>query len=294
MAHDDEQLVSCLKNERVVIKHIPRENSMVGNNPKHVLYGGMAEGSTRTYVVPMLRNGQLVDVLTKEEKDFLEYYMGLEDNALSVHKAVDNFWKKQRVVLTKEDNYLDLSNPNDYIKYKILKHNSEFIAPNLEALQNNPKATYEYVMVREEEESRVNRKRVNATQAAWKEFGKIENEPDVLRVVIETLTSRPIAASMTLDSMVSKVDELITNDAKMFLKVVQDPQLQTKVLIRNAIEAGVIVNRGGQLYLREGNQPLCDKGEPTLSVAAAFLSTLKNQELRFTIEAKVAQYKENK
>jgi hypothetical protein len=101
MAQNEDQLVSCLKNEKVIIKHIPRENSMVGNNPKHVLYGGMAEGSTRTYVVPMLRNGQLVDVLTKDEKDFLEYYMGLEDNALSVHKVNDNFWKKQKVVLKK-------------------------------------------------------------------------------------------------------------------------------------------------------------------------------------------------
>ena len=294
MAQNEDQLVSCLKNEKVIIKHIPRENSMVGNNPKHVLYGGMAEGSTRTYVVPMLRNGQLVDVLTKDEKDFLEYYMGLEDNALSVHKVNDNFWKKQKVVLKKEDNYLDLSNPNDFIKFKILKHNDDFIAPNLEALQNNPKATYEYVMIQEGEESKVNRKRVNATQAAWKEYGKIENDPDTMRVVIETITAHPIASTMSVDSMVSKIDELIQNDAKMFLKVVQDPALSTKVLIRNGIEAGVIVNRGGQLYLRDGNQPLCDKGEPTLSVAAAFLNMSKNQELRFTIEAKINQYKENK
>lgn len=294
MAKNEEELVSCLKKERVVIKHIPRENSMVGNNPKHVLYGGMAEGSTRRYVVPLLRNGQLVDVLTKEEKDFLESYLGLEDNALSVFRTHDNFWKKQMVTLPKEDSYLDLSNPNDFIKYKILLHNTDLIAPSLEALQNNPKATYEYVMVREDEENKVNRRRIDATKAAYKEYGKIENDADVMRVVIETITARPTAATMTLDSMANKIDELIQNDAKLFLKVVQDPMLNTKVLIRNAIEAGVISNRGGQLYLREGSVPLCSKGEPTMSVAAAFLNEAKNQELRFTIEAKVNQYKENK
>ena len=267
---------------------------MVGNNPKHVLYGGMAEDSTRIYVVPQLRNGQLVDVLTKEEKEFLEYELGLEDNALSVHKTTDNFWKKQKVILGKRDNYLDLSNPMDYIKFKILMFNNNAIAPNLEALQNNPKATYEYVMVREEEENKANRRKIDSKRAAYMEYGKIENSPDVMRVVIETITARPVAPTMTIDSMANKVNELIENDAKMFLKVVQDPMLSTKVLIRNAIEAGVVVNRGGQLYLREGNQPLCDKGEPTLSVAAAYLSLAKNQELRFTIEAKVNQYKENK
>lgn len=294
MAKSEEGLVSCLRNEKVVIKHIPRENSMVGNNPKHVLYGGMAEGSVRKYVVPQLRNGQLVDVLTKEEKDYLEYYLGLQDNDLSVFKTHDNYWKKQMVVLPKEDSYLDLSNPNDYIKYKILLHNSNAIAPNLEALQTNPKATYEYVMVREDEENKVNRRRIDATKAAYKEYGKIENDADVMRVVIETITARPTAPTMNLDAMANKIDELIQNDAKLFLKVVQDPMLNTKVLIRNAIEAGVISNRGGQLYLREGSVPLCSKGEPTLSVAAAFLNEPKNQELRFTIEAKVNQYKESK
>lgn len=294
MAKKDEQLVSCLKNEKVVVKHIPRENSMVGNNPKHVLYGGMSEDSTRTYVVPQLRNGQLVDVLTKDEKDFLEEYLGLEDNALSVYNIENNFWKKQKVILRKDGNILDLSNPTDYIKYKILLHNSNVIAPNLESLQTNPKATYEYVMIREEEENKVNRRRIDATKEAYKEYGKIEDDRDILRVVIETLTAAPVAATMTLDSMVSKVDELIQHDAKMFLKVVKDPYLSTKVLIRNAIEAGVIVNRAGQLYLRDGGTPLCEKGEATLSVASAYLNEPKNQELRFTIEAKVNQYKESR
>ena len=293
MANGD-KLVSCLRNERVIVKHIPRENSMVGNNPKHVLYGGMAEEATRTYVVPMLRNGQLVDVLTKSEKEFLEDYLGLEDNALSVFKVENNFWKKQKVVLRKDDNFLDLSNPQDYIKYKILLHNEDLIAPNLDAVQNHPKATYEYVMIREEEESKANRRRVDANKEAYKEFGKIEDNADVMRVVIETITARPVAASSNIDTLANKVDELIQNDARLFLRVVQDPYLNTKVLIRNAIEAGVITNRGGQLYLREDGSPLCSKGEPTMSVAAAYLNEAKNQELRFTIEAKVNQYRENK
>lgn len=293
MAKKSEQLVSCLKNERVIVKHIPRENSMVGNNPKHVLYGGMAENSTRTYVVPQLRNGQLVDVLTKDEKDFLEDYLGLEDNALSVYNIENNFWKKQKVVLHKDNNVFDLSNPMDYIKVKILLHNTDLIAPSLTAVQNNPKATYEYVIIRENEENKVNRRRIDATKEAYKEYGKIEEDRDTMRVIIETLTASPVAATMTLDSMVSKIDELIQHDAKTFLKVAQDPMLKTKVLIRNAIDAGVIVNRAGQLYLRDGGTPLCDKGEATLSVASAYLNEIRNQELRFTIEAKVNQYKEN-
>ena len=36
--------VNILRNERVIVRHIPKETGMV-TNPKHVLYGGMAEGA---------------------------------------------------------------------------------------------------------------------------------------------------------------------------------------------------------------------------------------------------------
>jgi hypothetical protein len=42
--------------------------------------------------------------------------------------------------------------------------------------------------------------------------------------------------------------------------------------------------------LRSDGSPLCgDNEDPTLSVAAAFLSLPKNQELKFSIEAKINQ-----
>lgn len=287
-----EQLINCLRDERVVVRHIPKENAMIGNNPRHVLSGGMGENATRTYVVPQLRSGQLVDVLTKDEKAFLENILGLEDNALSIYKAENNYWKSFKVILHKEDNYLDLSEPTDYIKYKVLLANTNAIAPNLDTLQNRPKATYEYVIITANEESKVNRARISSTMEAYKEFGKIEDNLGVLRVILETITGRPVSSSMKVDDLAEKVEKYVQSDTKLFLKIVQDPMLSTKVLIRDGIEAGVITNRGGQLYLREGNTPLCENGEPTLSVAAAYLNLPKNQELKLTINTKVNAYKE--
>lgn len=287
-----EQLINCLRDERVIVRHIPKENSMIGNNPKHVLSGGMGENATRTYVVPQLRSGQLVDVLTKDEKAFLENILGLEDNALSIYKVENNYWKSFKVTLHKEDNYLDLSEPTDYIKYKVLLANTNAIAPNLDTLQNRPKATYEYVIIASNEESKVNRARISSTMEAYKEFGKIEDNIGVLRVILETITGRPVSSSMKVDDLAEKVERYVQSDTKLFLKIVQDPMLSTKVLIRDGIEAGVITNRGGQLYLREGNTPLCENGEPTLSVAAAYLNLPKNQELKLTINTKVNAYKE--
>ena len=64
--------------------------------------------------------------------------------------------------------------------------------------------------------------------------------------------------------------------------------MSTKVLIKKAVEAGIIANRGNYLYLRDGNLPLCNDGQdPTLNIAAAFLNEPKHQDLKFTIEAKL-------
>jgi hypothetical protein len=109
-----------------------------------------------------------------------------------------------------------------------------------------------------------------------------------MRVIIETIDGRPTASNSKVEYLQGKIGELIEANTKMFLQVVRDPLLDNKVLIKKAIEAGVIVNRGNYLYLKDGNLPLCDNGqEPTLNIAAKYLSLPKHQELKFSIEAKV-------
>ena len=115
---EEPKLVSCLKNEKVTIKFVPREGGLV-NDPKHILYGGLGVNSKRRFVVPVLQSGTYVNVLTNSEKDYLEYVMGLPENSMSVYPKKDNFWSNRGITLTKEKYTLDLSDPDDYIKYKI-------------------------------------------------------------------------------------------------------------------------------------------------------------------------------
>ena len=288
-----EKLINCLTNERVLVRFLPKENAMAGNNPKLVLYGGMAETSTRTYTVPMLRSGQLKDVLTKDEKNFLEDYLRMEDNALSIY---GDFWKGYKVTLRKEDNVLDLSDALDYIRYKVLLANTNVIAPDMQTVQDYPKATYEFVCLRESDSADAGKVRMDAKKEAYFLYGKYEKDWSTLRVIVESLTRDQVASTTKLNALVTKVDELIDRDVKTFLKVAKDPLLSTKVLIRDAIDAGVIANRGGQLYLRDagGDIPLCEHGEPTLNVAATYLNMPKYSETRLLIEGKVNQYNENK
>lgn len=291
-----EEMVSCLRNERIIVRHVPKLTGMWGNNPKHILAGGMAEGAVRTFVVPRLSSGMFVNVLTDKEKAFLEEIMGLEYNALSIYKKVDNFWDDSnenginKVRLSKQDNYFNLSDPEDYIRYKILLANKDYIAPSLQALQDTPKATYQFVIISEGEETKVAKSNMSSTMMCYKEFGKIEDDIDTLRVIIETIDGRPTSQTAKLEFLQTRVNSLIQADSKIFLKVVTDPMLSTKVLIKRAIEAGLISNRGNYLYLRKDNTPLCEANEePTLNIAAKYLNSPKHQEVKFALEAKLKQ-----
>ena len=285
----DEPIVNCLRNERVIVKHVPKETGIV-RDTKHILYGGMAEGAVRWLTVPRLTSGMYVNVLTNAEKACLEEVMGLEYNALSIYNKVDNFWDNYQVRLTKQDNLLNLADPDDYIKYKVLLANKDLIAPSLQDLEDHPKATYQFVIIHENEESQASKKKMNATMQAYMEFGKIQENTDILRTIIETIDGRPTSKNSKVEFLQEKVGKLIQADAKLFVRVVTDPLLSTKVLIKKAIEGGLISNRGGMLYLKADGTPLCgDNEEPTLNIAARFLNLPKNQDLKFSLEAKLKE-----
>lgn len=296
---DDDNLVSCLRNEKIIVRYIPKTSGLWANttNPRHVLSGGMAETSFKTFVVPRLTSsGVYVNVLTNSEKAFLESYMGLEDGDLSIYKRHNNFWDSSNeegvntVILGKRDNYLDLSIPEDYIKYKILLANKNFICPSLKELEDRPKATYQYVIIEEGAEAKKLSNNVSVTMQCYKEFGKMEDDASTMRVVIELITMRAVDVNTKIDFLKTRINELIQANPKTFLTVVTDEYLSTKVLIKNSIEAGTIYLKGNYHYLREGNTPLCGKNEePTLNNAARFLNLPKNQQIKLMLESKLKE-----
>lgn len=290
---EEEQLINCLRNERVIIRFIPRQSHMV-TDPKHILYGGMAEDAVRTYVVPKLTSGTYVNVLTNSEMAFLEDYLGMEKGALSVYKKVDNFWSDAnpmgigKVRLRKQDNYLDLSIAEDYIKYKILLANKDFICPSQQAYEDRPKATYQFVVINENDNVSTAKRSMNVTMECYKEFGKIEDDIDMLMCVVELLDGRRVADNTTKDFLHTKIDSFIQSNPKQFLKVVKDETLPVKNLIRRSVNKGLIIKRGDYYHLKSDGKPLCgDNEEPVLNTAVRYLNNPRNQEVKFSLEAQL-------
>lgn len=286
--------INPLRNERIIVRFLPKSYAKV-TDTRHVLYGGMSESSKRTFVVPINNSGTLVEVLTPEEQAYLENIMGLEEGDLSVLRKKNNYWIEgnggiSKVTLEKRDNILDLSSPEDFIRYKILLANKETIAPSLKHMEDFPKATYQFVLVSKEEEQKSESANMTSTMQSYMEFGKISDDKDKLRFIVEIMNGRSLSRNINIDQLKTLVNQIIQSKPKNFLSVVRDDLLDTKVLLRKAVQAGIVGMRGNYFFLREGNIPLCpDNAEPTLNVAAAFLNMPKNKEMLFTIQAKVNQ-----
>lgn len=280
--------VNPLRKERIYVRFVPH-NHLGVKEKSHALYGGLADGSTVSLCVPVLRStGRYKNVLTNDEKEFLEEALGLDYNGLSIYKEDNNFWDNLSIDLTKEGIYLDLSDPGDYIKYKVLLANNDIVAPSVNERTSRPKATYLFELVRSDEETNMENAKMDATMASYKEFGKIDNDKDTMRVLVSLLDGRPYSDKETMNFLRSRINVLIQSDPQKFLRNITDPLLHAKVLISRGVELGKVIRRGDYFYLASDGTPLCDNGQnPTLTNAAAFLNLPAHQDIKFILESEV-------
>jgi hypothetical protein len=114
---------SPLLNKKVTIALVRRNTSALYQDAD---LGTLASGASKSFMTPLNRDtGSLIDPLTKKERTWLENELGID---LNVHNKRDNFWttKKAMVILRKTGRKietanltLDLSNPHQFILYKI-------------------------------------------------------------------------------------------------------------------------------------------------------------------------------
>lgn len=273
-----------LPEEKVTVKFIKRNKGLAADvGDSHILSGGMIEGTTRKFCVPLLKNGGLKNVLTNEEKEFFEegHFRGLN---LSIYS---DFWKTQYVSLEKLDNIFDLSVPEDYLKYKILLSWDDVIAPSLEDFKKKNKGTYQFFITRTGEELKDRSKKLDLIKSAWKEYYRIEDNRDILISIIYLMSGKKISENSTMKFINTEVETLVDTRTKDFLMLVEDPNFETKTLIALAENEGIILKKNGKYETIDG-LTLAKQGEiATLPNAVNYLIDPKNQEVRDLIEARV-------
>jgi hypothetical protein len=274
-------------NERVIVRFISRSNKFI-SDPKHVLFGGLHDSAKRRYVVPRLSNGAFVNVLTNNEKGYLEAVMGLQPNSLSIYKLENNYWEGKYVELHKGDNVIDLSTPEGYINYKILLANKEYICPSEEEFDRSPYATYAFIIISERNKNKRSVEKFTNKALAYKYFEANKGNLRKLLTICNMVNDTRYLKNTPDEQVLTMCGELIETRTKAFISAMEDDMLDIKVLLLQGLDVGVIRRANGLYSLESTGQPLCFDGQnATIEIACAYLNSPRNQDLLFKLQSKV-------
>ena len=245
----------------------------------------LMDGCKNVYVVPQLRNGQLQNPLTDEEKDFFENSsesgLSFEAGELSIYKKKDNFWNNFSVELGKSSKTLDLSNPYDYFEYKVLLLNSEFVAPDYDS--RNDKRTYKYYLVDDLDEAKSKSREFGKEAAAWRQFDELSKDRAKMRSVLR-LMGNSTTGDDSDDFLAKEIGNIIKSPGGIdrFLSIVEDGDIDLKVFIHQALEVRALTYKKGNYYLNGKTSPIGD-----FEAVVKFFKEDDNSELMVTIKAKI-------
>lgn len=278
-----------LPEETVKVRFIKKKVGIAADvADNHIIAGGMLEGAYRKFPVPMLRSGGLKNVLTEDEKEFLEerIYQG---QSLSMYSK---FWDDKFVTLEKTGGTLRLSDPADYLKYKILLGWNQIVAPSLNVFKQSPSAAYQFYLERDGEDNEIRSKELDTVKMAWRNFAKIEEDEDILSAVIYLMSGKKVSASAKITHLNTEVSKLVDKSAEKFNALVGDAQFETKVMLASAEKAGIILKNKGAYETKDG-LPLTEKGRPaTYDNVLAFINDPLNNEVKELILNRIENIKE--
>lgn len=288
--------MNYLEDKIIKVKPIPRPNSLGAMSDSEDHDGAtMYTGAEKTFTLPRsISTGRLIPILTKEEQEFFAAQLHLKPEELSFFNANTKFWVETQCKITKEGLTLNLNNPIEYIQYKILKANAE-IAPSWNQRHDN--GHYKFALVEDGYEVGEINKKADKTRRAWKAFGKIEDSCQKMTDVLE-LHGKQVPKDAKLDWLQAELTKMIEDTKSRsgrlapideFLAIVEDPNFETRLFIEKAVKIGALKRVGKHGYKLPGVSDNEANTADNLGEMIDFLNDLRNQPVKFTIKAKIAE-----
>jgi len=279
--------------EGKVVKVMPvvRTNGFI-TDPQHEA-AFLVGPATNNYSAPVGKNGGIICPLNRSEIEYFEdpskSGMSHKSGDLSPYKKDNNFWKTYKVRLDKNPRTLKLDNPKEYIEYKLLLANSNAIAPSPK--ESKRKRTYKYMIVSEDHEVNTRLSTQAKLQEAYKFFGKIEDNEEEMKNFLKVY-GKKVPEDAKSKWLKDQLGLVISENLGAFLDIAKDADRKTKLIILEAVDAGII-NKDGRKFYLQGGEALSAPGDvPVMANAVKFLKAKKNQEILLEIKARLDNAKD--
>jgi hypothetical protein len=249
-----------LQDRLVSVKPVIRENKWEGLLERKRRDAYMYNSSKRTYCLPLSsRTGQLVPVLDEStpvltpqydfpitEKQFFEKILHKDLNFYA-DKSL-NFWqtdKLAKIIISKAGLELNLKDPIDALRYRILKANTNLIASDKNSANNLP--TYEFYFEDSKEQESMEANFANTKLEAFSLFAKIQDDQHKLANVLK-VAGKGVNRNATVGWLKGEVYKFLDLDPAKFTLTLKDPLFDDKAFILDAVRCGALIRKGRDEY----------------------------------------------
>lgn len=286
----EEAMKIALKNETVEVKPVVIERPFF--KPGH---DGefMYTGCNRTYTLPYSNDTRsFVRIFdSAKEQEAFEVLFDKPRGSLNLNNRENEFWTRLKVDVSKEGKLLDLSIPGHMLEYKILKANTKRVS---EDWASRHRPGIEFALVNAVQIQEDDSKKAKITELAMDLFTKLRKSNskmfNVLRLLDKTPPKEAIDNTQFLKTEILKVidqKEISRNGSikniNDFIKVVEDPLFDTKVLIYDAMDANEISLRNGMFKLVATDAVIGN----SIEQSARWLDDLVNQESKIILQQRL-------
>ena len=275
----NESIGFYLPNKKIHIKPIIKKGKWLSEEHSGNF---MYDNTTVIISVPInVHTGQLVDPLTKEEREFFEDKqrsgMDFKPGDLNIHKKTNqltgefNHWTlfeyrihKNQGVLNDASilDTLDLSNPVDYLKYKVLLTNGMpggIIAPSWE--KRFDQGTYRLALMDASVEDDLSANRADKLGKAYGFYNTINNSRTKMHEVISVywLENRKAIKpedDASIEWLKKEIVKIITENLDGFLNLIES-NYEEKLLIHTGLKCGALRLNGKSFSTADG-EPIGD------------------------------------
>lgn len=280
-----------LPNSKVTVKFLFKEIPNIGKD--HVCYGGKLDGTVDRLCAKMSLNDMqsvISPFKTIEERTALEKMLNLEEGGLSEHR--NDFWDRCFVILKKSDVVLDLSQPMDYIRYKILLQYPDLVAPSYK--DRNRVASIKYYMVEENEINVEKSKEADVKAEAYAKYYQLSQEKQDMLDVLLAINRKITLRSCKTEWLKATLMDMVESDPAYFLSIVKDKDFKYKALLGALVNNGLVSLSHG-LYVTIDGAPLAaDNEQATYENAVNFLKDKKNQSVVLPLKDRLQTLNNNK
>jgi len=258
--------------DKVTLKPIKKNGWLPDDHDGSIRYSKCFE---RLTVQAARGTGVLNTGLTEEDERRLENKMNMSPGTLSRYNS--DYWTMFKIDVPKEGAILDLSFPEDELKFLVLKAHQRVANSEMERF-DSPFA--EYIMTSDEQEAKVENKKSKLKRKAYKVFSNMNTTEmkDVLKVM-----GKRVGDDASVDFVESQLDKIVTDNPQEFLNTVEDPTFKMRAFIDDCIATRVLVKNGTKYQLPGG-----DVVGYTLEQTIEYLQNPDNQEVYLDLKGKMS------